>query len=532
MAIKWGTKKTAASAFIFLAGVCSILYAKPKKPKTNLVKQEPGFYYGFGDGKSAEEAQLKAKLDLVENSLTATIRQTTPSAEQVSVSADALEKRLPKIKVFNQSKDGLTVAYRIKIEDWNKEENSFAENLRNELEPSYKILSSRGKLAERIKASEKILNTLADNGETMLLSFQDGGTDLYSAKVQKEVTKLLNDLEFSFSVKDKIVKQSDRIVLSVKDSSGSPSSDLNLKAVWISPSAEDLEEVQKISTNSFGEAEIEFPSSEGLINRPVSLEISAAFHSGKIASSVMKKLSNVLDVEARYFFTDKDEMFEFVTVEGGKFSTGGMKHDTKAFSSREKARTAELETFEIAKTPVSNFQYGVYLFLNRIEELPEYFENPDYCDENQPVIAVSADQAEAFAAWLSGETGNKYRLPSDDEWEVAARGGQEVIYAWGDDDPSKKKNANYKGNGRFKYPSPAGSFEGGINAIGLEDMCGNVWEWTSSARNAEEDSDVRTVKGGSWMDGPADLRISNYKNINKDECLPDVGFRLVKEIKK
>ena len=61
-------------------------------------------------------------------------------------------------------------------------------------------------------------------------------------------------------------------------------------------------------------------------------------------------------------------------------------------------------------------------------------------------------------------------------------------------------------------------------------MSGNVWEWTTSAHNEEGETNLRTVKGGSWMDGPADLRISNYSNRNSENGYPDVGFRLVKEV--
>ena len=63
-------------------------------------------------------------------------------------------------------------------------------------------------------------------------------------------------------------------------------------------------------------------------------------------------------------------------------------------------------------------------------------------------------------------------------------------------------------------------------------MAGNVWEWTTTARGESSGSDARTVKGGSWMDGPVDLRISNYKNLDKESKNPDVGFRLVKEVAK
>ncbi|MBQ9630764.1 MAG: SUMF1/EgtB/PvdO family nonheme iron enzyme, partial [Treponema sp.] len=144
------------------------------------------------------------------------------------------------------------------------------------------------------------------------------------------------------------------------------------------------------------------------------------------------------------------------------------------------------------------------------------------------VVGISASQAEAYAAWLSEQTGWTFRLPTDDEWEVAARAGSEVIYPWGNDDPKKAKAANFKGNGKYKYTSPVGSFESGNNAWGISDMSGNVWEWTST--NRSEDETLRTVKGGSFMDGPTDLRISNYKNIPADVGERDVGFRLVKEV--
>jgi formylglycine-generating enzyme required for sulfatase activity len=87
--------------------------------------------------------------------------------------------------------------------------------------------------------------------------------------------------------------------------------------------------------------------------------------------------------------------------------------------------------------------------------------------------------------------------------------------------------ANYSGNGRYSSTSPVGSFEAGKNAYGLFDMAGNVWQWTSTGRAA---TGRLIVKGGSWMDGPADLRVSNRREVDPSKGYVDVGFRLVREV--
>jgi formylglycine-generating enzyme required for sulfatase activity len=137
----------------------------------------------------------------------------------------------------------------------------------------------------------------------------------------------------------------------------------------------------------------------------------------------------------------------------------------------------------------------------------------------QPVINVSWDDAQRYVAWLSRMTGKPYRLPSEAEWEYAARAGTQTAYPWGDD--IGKGNANCSGCGSQwdgKQPAPVGSFA--PNRFGLHDMHGNVWQWIEdcyheryerapqdgSAWTEDADCSRRVVRGGAWINSPQYLR--------------------------
>ena len=127
--------------------------------------------------------------------------------------------------------------------------------------------------------------------------------------------------------------------------------------------------------------------------------------------------------------------------------------------------------------------------------------------EDRPVINVSWDDATEYARWLSEETGERYRLPTEAEWEYAARAGTETAYPWGDRVGHNKANCDGCGS-RWddKQTAPVGSFE--ANAWGLHDTVGNVWEWTCSVydggyggaerRCATGSAGRLVLRGGSW----------------------------------
>lgn len=142
-----------------------------------------------------------------------------------------------------------------------------------------------------------------------------------------------------------------------------------------------------------------------------------------------------------------------------------------------------------------------------------------------PVVLVSHADAEAYARWLSEEIGETWRLPSEPEWEKAARGTDGRIFPWGDQwDPSR---LNSHDGGPFDT-TPVGSYPDGASSFGMLDPAGNVFEWTADAAG-----DGRfVVKGaGSWDDrGCGVCRPASRHSRPADLKHILVGFRLVREV--
>jgi formylglycine-generating enzyme required for sulfatase activity len=177
--------------------------------------------------------------------------------------------------------------------------------------------------------------------------------------------------------------------------------------------------------------------------------------------------------------------------------------------------------------------------------------------EDHPVLNVTWNDAVAMAAWLSRTEGRRYRLPTEAEWEYAARAGTRTRFQNGDDPQALVQVANLfdassapywprwqqhalKGNDGFVFTSPVGSFA--PNAFGLYDMHGNAWEWVSDwygedyyAHSPVDDpqgppnANVHVRRGGSWQTWPLYVR-SSYRNWNSAQTrYPLVGMRLVLE---
>lgn len=199
---------------------------------------------------------------------------------------------------------------------------------------------------------------------------------------------------------------------------------------------------------------------------------------------------------------------------------------------------------------------GNFAFRNHVDWRSDYAGAP--AAPGFPVVHVSAGDAEAYAKWLSRQTGAHYRLPSESEFEYALRAGAESRYPWGDGAPSagtanvtggrdvspqgRRWNNAFTGYGDGYWgPAPVGSYR--ANAFGLRDMDGNVSEWTGDCwhdgyRRAPANGEAwlnpgcrtRVVRGGSWSSGPAQCRSAWRTPAPVDTTNAHIGFRLVREI--
>ena len=164
---------------------------------------------------------------------------------------------------------------------------------------------------------------------------------------------------------------------------------------------------------------------------------------------------------------------------------------------------------------------------------------------DRPVINVSWENAKAYADWLSGATGKRYRLPTEAEWEYAARAGSTGRFFFGEDEAALCRYANgADASTTFSWKNGACSDRSGEktmpvatyepNAFGLYDVHGNVWEWVddcyanSYAENAKKDCSYRVFRGGSWNYRPQFLRSAYRGRFTPTNRSNFLGFRVAR----
>jgi len=207
-----------------------------------------------------------------------------------------------------------------------------------------------------------------------------------------------------------------------------------------------------------------------------------------------------------------------VLMEGGSFLMGNneVRNQAPEFE-------AHVRPFFIDKHPVTVQQYTEFLQATG-HAPPPFWGRDDLAGLEQPVVGVTWHDANAYATWAGK------RLPTEAQWEFAARGKQNRTYPWGDAEPDPRR-ANYGDN--VSMPSIVDMHEDGQTPEGLLDIAGNVHEWTADpfvpyARNGQPSQEPRrTVRGGAWDSEPGELRCSFRKGVFPDAQLPTVGFRCV-----
>jgi len=161
-------------------------------------------------------------------------------------------------------------------------------------------------------------------------------------------------------------------------------------------------------------------------------------------------------------------------------------------------------------------------------------------EDNYPVSNLSWDDAREYVAWLSDKTGESYRLPSEAEWEYAARAGTETRYWWGDDPQGGQANCEGCAGGA-DGELPVGSFE--PNPFGLYDVHGNVWEWTADCWNddyegaptdgepwTQGDCIARVLRGGAWRLDSEYMRAARRYHYDRDVRYYLHGLRVAREL--
>ena len=198
-----------------------------------------------------------------------------------------------------------------------------------------------------------------------------------------------------------------------------------------------------------------------------------------------------------------------------------------------------IDNFGIGKFPVRNREYGEFLAGSGIAA-PPFWRDPIFADPEQPVVGVSWDEATAYCRWLSEKLGERLRLPTEAEWERAARGGREgAQYPWGDEPPEQKCFAGCD-------QQTGGPLRVGVNepnGFGLYDMSDGVHEWCNDFydynyyRNSPERNPQgpaagqrRSSRGGSWRHRVKFSRCAARSSLPPSFHYADYGFRVAQTI--
>lgn len=225
---------------------------------------------------------------------------------------------------------------------------------------------------------------------------------------------------------------------------------------------------------------------------------------------------------------------EMVYVEGGEFEMGATEEQGDDADDREKpVRNIKLDGFHIGKYEVTQAQWKAVMGTN-----PSYFKG-----ENRPVESVGWKEAQEFCKRLSKRTGKKYSLPTEAQWEYAARGGvhkTKTKYAGSNDIDEVAWYRENSHNLGLEHPDYGTHSVGEkkSNELGIYDMNGNIWEWCSDWYGSYDENDtenplgpakgtLRVMRGGRWFSNAVNCRVS-YRNYDlPNHHRDDLGFRVV-----
>ncbi len=265
---------------------------------------------------------------------------------------------------------------------------------------------------------------------------------------------------------------------------------------------------------------------------------------------------------------------QMVVIYTGTFDMGSPDSEEHRGDDESPVHRIKIGVFAIGKTEITRGQFAAFakatkyitgdkcwtLENGKYEERNGDWRKPGFPQkDNDPVSCINWNDATAYANWLAHKTGKKYRLPTEAEWEYAARGNTNTARYWGDnpDDACKyangaDKTAQEKIEGAtswsvhnctdgFAYTSPTGHFK--ANAYKLNDILGNVWEWTEDNYHVnyvdgpndgsawQGDGTKHVLRGGSWNNSPPNLRAAIRYKADATLRFSSFGFRVARSYK-
>jgi formylglycine-generating enzyme required for sulfatase activity len=246
---------------------------------------------------------------------------------------------------------------------------------------------------------------------------------------------------------------------------------------------------------------------------------------------------------------------ELVHVPAGPFRMGSSAADKLASDDERPQHRLELPVYWMGKTPVTNAQFQPFVegegYTNskywieagwqwrQSEKLvkPRYWDDSQWNDADYPVVGVSWYEAVAYCRWLSAQTGQEFRLPSEAEWEKTARGADGRIWPWGNAWEQRRCNTKEAGLGKT---TPVGQYPAGASPYVALDMAGNVYEWWATRWRKSYPYQIEdewqavylaannrpVLRGGSWYDEQKHVRASYRVNIDPRTRRGGIGLRV------
>lgn len=262
-----------------------------------------------------------------------------------------------------------------------------------------------------------------------------------------------------------------------------------------------------------------------------------------------------------------------VVIPAGRFDMGSPESEEDRDDDEGPVHRVRVTAFALSKTEITRTQFEAFvkdtgynagnkcwtLADGKFKEREGSWRKPGYPqDGGHPVTCISWNDAQAYAKWVSRKTGKQYRLPTEAEWEYAARGNTRNSRYWGDNPKKACTYANvsdrtakakipgtlswlaHNCTDSFAYTAPAGRFK--ANVFGLKDMLGNLWEWTEDSYHDSYDGAPASggswqgngakhaLRGGSWNSDPQNVRAS-VRNSNRPTLRFSIfGFRLARRL--